>query len=86
MTEFPTMIRVMEGYEVFGPLQLKRIDWKQEMFMEEEEIEREREEREVRCARIGILWKGMVQARRRGVNNPWMRTTKVRRRQWMQRK
>ena len=30
-TEFHTMIRVMEGYEVFGPLQLKRIDWKQEM-------------------------------------------------------
>ena len=38
------MIRVMEGYEVFGPLQLKRIDWRQEMFQEEEEIERELEQ------------------------------------------
>ena len=35
------MIRVMEGHEVFGPLQLRRIDWKQEMFMEEEELGRE---------------------------------------------
>ena len=41
LTEFPTMIRVMEGHEVFGPLQLRRIDWRQEMFMEEEELERE---------------------------------------------
>ena len=38
------MIRVMEGYEVFGPLQLKRIDWRQEMFQEEKEIEREQEQ------------------------------------------
>ena len=35
------MIRVMEGHEVFGPLQLRRIDWRQGMFMEEEELERE---------------------------------------------
>ena len=35
------MIRVMEGHEVFGPLQLRRIDWKQEMFKEEKELERE---------------------------------------------
>ena len=41
LTGFPTMIRVMEGHEVFGPLQLRRIDWRQEMFMEEEELERE---------------------------------------------
>ena len=27
LTEFPMMIRVMDGYEVFGPLQLKRIYW-----------------------------------------------------------
>ena len=33
------MIRVMEGHEVFGPLQLRRIDWDQEMFKEEEELE-----------------------------------------------
>ena len=32
LTEFPTMLRVMEGHEVFGPLQLRRIDWWQEMF------------------------------------------------------
>ena len=38
------MIRVMEGHEVFVPLQLKRIDWRQEMFIEEEESEREHEE------------------------------------------
>ena len=38
------MIMVMGGYEVFGPLQRKRIDWRQEMFQEEEEIEREREQ------------------------------------------
>ena len=31
LKEFPTMIRVIEGYEVFGPLQLKRIYWRQEM-------------------------------------------------------
>ena len=36
LTELPTMIRVMEGHEVFGPLQLRRIDLKQEMFKEEE--------------------------------------------------
>ena len=46
LTEFPTMIRVMAGHEVFGPLQLKRIDWKQEMFKEEEELEREQGESE----------------------------------------
>ena len=33
------MIRVMEGDIVFGPLQLRRVDWKQEMFKEEEELE-----------------------------------------------
>ena len=38
------MTRVMTGYEVFGPLQLKRFDWRQEMFKEDEEIEREREQ------------------------------------------
>ena len=27
LTEYPTMIRVMEGHEMFGPLQLRRIDW-----------------------------------------------------------
>ena len=31
------MIRVMEGHEVFGPLQVRRVDWNQEMFKEEEE-------------------------------------------------
>ena len=36
MKEFQTMIRVMEGHEVFGPLQLRRIDWRHEMLMEEE--------------------------------------------------
>ena len=41
LTEFPTMIRLMEGHEVFGPLQLRRIDWMQEIFMEEEEPGRE---------------------------------------------
>ena len=30
------MVRVMEGHEVFGPWQLRRIDWNQEMFEEEE--------------------------------------------------
>ena len=44
LKEFPTMIRVMEGYEVFGPLQRKRIDRGQEMFQEEVDIEREREQ------------------------------------------
>ena len=37
LTEFPKMVRVMEGHEVFGPLQLRRIYWNQEMFEEEEE-------------------------------------------------
>ena len=44
LKEVPTMMRIIEGYEVFWPLQLKRIDWGQEMFKEEEEIEREREQ------------------------------------------
>ena len=35
LTEFPKMVRVMEGHEVFEPLQLRRIDWNQEMFEEE---------------------------------------------------
>ena len=30
LTQFPRMVRVMEGHEVFGPLQLRRIDWNQE--------------------------------------------------------
>ena len=33
------MIMVMEGHEVFGQLQLRRVDWQQEMFKEEEEPE-----------------------------------------------
>ena len=33
--QFPRMVRVMEGHEVFGPLQLRRINWNQEMFEEE---------------------------------------------------
>ena len=42
LTEFPQMVRVMEGHEVFGPLQLRRIDWNQEMFEEEEwQVQRE---------------------------------------------
>ena len=40
------MIRVMAGHEVFGPLQLRRIDCNQEMFNEEEELEREQGESE----------------------------------------
>ena len=39
MTEYPTMVRGMEGHEMFGPLQLRRIDWQQEMFEEEEGLE-----------------------------------------------
>ena len=35
LTRFPRMVRVMEGHEVFGSLQLRRIDWNQEMFEEE---------------------------------------------------
>ena len=34
----------MEDHEVVGPPQQKRIDWRQEMFIEEEESEREHEE------------------------------------------
>ena len=40
------MVVVLEGYEAFGQLQLKRIDWKHEMFTEEEQSEREREKSE----------------------------------------
>ena len=39
LTEFAKMVRVMEGHEVFGPLQRRRIDWNQEMFEEEPEPE-----------------------------------------------
>ena len=35
LTQFPRMVRVMEGHDVFGPLQLRRVDWNQEMFEEE---------------------------------------------------
>ena len=35
LTQFPRMVRVMEWHDVFGPLQLRRIDWNQEMFEEE---------------------------------------------------
>ena len=31
LTEYPTMIMVIEGHEMFGPLQLRRIDWQQGM-------------------------------------------------------
>ena len=34
LTKYPMMIRVMEGHEVFGPLQVRRVDWNQEMFKE----------------------------------------------------
>ena len=44
LTKYPMMIRVMVGHEVFGPLQLRRVDWQQEMFKEEEELEREQGE------------------------------------------
>ena len=46
LTEFPTMIRVLECYEEFVPLLLKRNDWKQEMFEEVEQPERECEKSE----------------------------------------
>ena len=36
LTKYPTMIMVMDGHEVFVPLQLRRVDWKHEMFKEEE--------------------------------------------------
>ena len=36
LTEYPTMIMVMECHEVFGPLQLRRVDWQHDMFKEEE--------------------------------------------------
>ena len=36
LTQYPRMVRVMEGHEVFGPLHVRRIDWNQEMFEEEE--------------------------------------------------
>ena len=38
LTKYPMMIRVMEGHEVFGPLQVRRVDWNQEMFKEEENL------------------------------------------------
>ena len=46
LTKFPTMVSVLEGYEAFEQLQLKRIDWKQEMFTEEDQSERECEKSE----------------------------------------
>ena len=36
LTQYPRMVRVMEGHEGFGPLQVRRVDWNQEMFKEEE--------------------------------------------------
>ena len=46
LTKFSTMVMVLEGYKTFGPLQLKRIDWKQEMFAEGDNPERE-------CEKVG---------------------------------
>ena len=46
LTTYPRMIRVMEGHEVFGPLQVRRIDWSQEMFKEEEELEQRESKQE----------------------------------------
>ena len=69
MTEFPTMVRVLEGYEVFVPLQLKRIDWKHEMFEEGEQSERECER--ARKAQIGQRRGGRVRARRRMSGSLW---------------
>ena len=36
LTQYPRMVRVLEGHEVFGLVQARRIDWNQEMFKEEE--------------------------------------------------
>ena len=46
LTTYPRMIRVMEGHEVFGLLQVRRIDWSQEMFKEEEELEQRESKQE----------------------------------------
>ena len=66
VTEYPTMIRMMEGHEVFGPLQLRRIDYKHEMFKEEEALEREQGEA------------GQTRGRRRAVDSLWKWTTRGR--------
>ena len=39
LTKYPMIIMVMEGHKVLGPLQVRRVDWNQEMFKEEEEPE-----------------------------------------------
>ena len=39
LTKYPMMIRAMDGHEVFGQSQLRRVDWNQEMFKEEEVLE-----------------------------------------------
>ena len=36
LAQYPRMVTVMEGHEVFVPLHVRRIDWNQEMFKEEE--------------------------------------------------
>ena len=78
-TGFPTMIRVMEGYEVFGSLQLKRIDWRQEMFKEEEELEREHEQG--LWGQSGMLRQLNVRVERQVADSLWTWTTKGRKRQ-----
>ena len=47
----------MEGHEVFGPLQVRRIDWSQEMFKEEEELEQRESKQET--GKVSSIWQPM---------------------------
>ena len=69
LTKYPMMIRVMEGHEMFGPLQLRRVYWKQEMFKEEEELEQGETGPDTgRCLAVGSLWKWTRRERARRQN------------------
>ena len=61
LTKYPLMIRVMEGHEVFGPLQVRRVDWNQEMFKEEERLDRGRQDqRRGRRLAADSRWRWMM--------------------------
>ena len=89
LTKYPRMVRVMDGQEVFGPLQMRRIDWSQVMFKEEEEPEQGEPRPETwRLGRrqvVGSRWKWMKKGTARWQNKRWCTRRKSRSRRKMKR-
>ena len=66
MTKYPRMVRVMEGHEMFGPLQVRRIDWNQDMFRmrrwwrrkRRRKLRRKQRRKKRRRRHCGLMWEG----------------------------